>query len=108
MGHFGTISDRLCPKCPSQATVWWAIAMDGYTPDMLTDRQRAVIARIQAEPESLMLTHRRPRESGPLFRPRPGLRAPRQSVPLAFSVVASLTCRGFHPINIGRTQAGAA
>ena len=56
MGHFGIISDRLCPKCPSQATVWWAIAMDGFTEDMLTDQQRAVIARIQAEPESLMLT----------------------------------------------------
>ena len=56
MGHFGTISDRLCPKCPSQATVGWAIARDGFTEDMLTDQQRAVIARIQAEPESLMLT----------------------------------------------------
>ena len=56
MGHFGIISDRLCPKCPSQATVWWAIAMDGFTEDMLTDQQRTVIARIQAEPESLMLT----------------------------------------------------
>jgi len=30
--------------------------MDGFTEDMLTEKQRAVIARIQAEPESLMLT----------------------------------------------------
>ena len=57
MGHFGTISDRLCGKCPSsKATVWWAIAEDGFTADMLTGAQRVVIARIQAEPESLMLT----------------------------------------------------
>jgi hypothetical protein len=47
----------LCGKCPSsKATVWWAIAEDGFTTDMLTDKQRAVVARIQAEPESLMLT----------------------------------------------------
>ena len=40
MGHFGTISDRLCGKCPSsKATVWWAIAEDGFTADMLTQHQ---------------------------------------------------------------------
>jgi hypothetical protein len=37
-------------------SVWWALMMDGFTEDMLTGQQRAVIARIQAEPESLMLT----------------------------------------------------
>ena len=44
------------PKCLMNQSVWWALMMDGFTEDMLTGQQRAVIARIQAEPESLMLT----------------------------------------------------
>lgn len=56
MGSFGVVSPRVCPKCLMNQTVWWALMMDGFTEDMLTDKQRAVIARIQAEPESLMLT----------------------------------------------------
>ena len=56
MGSFGVVSPRVCPKCLMSQTVWWAIAMDGFTEDMLTPEQRGVIARIQAEPESLMLT----------------------------------------------------
>jgi hypothetical protein len=53
MGKFGIVSPRLCPKCLMVKSVWWAVAMDGYTADMLTDHQRAAIARMLAEPESL-------------------------------------------------------
>lgn len=54
-GRFGVISPRVCPGCPSTATVWWALTCDGYTEEKLTDRQRNVIARIRAEPTSIMV-----------------------------------------------------
>lgn len=53
---FTVISPRCCPKCPNSATAWWAVAMDGYTETMLDDAQRTVIARILAEPASIMVT----------------------------------------------------
>ena len=56
MGHFGIISDRLCPKCPSQETIWWIVMMENRSAEALTDRQRAAVDRILTEPESLMLT----------------------------------------------------
>lgn len=54
-GRFGVIGPRVCPGCPSTATVWWALTCDGYTQEMLSDRQRDVIARIRAEPTSIMV-----------------------------------------------------
>ncbi|MFV8160550.1 hypothetical protein ACNQVK_37390 [Mycobacterium sp. 134] len=54
-GRFGVISPRVCPGCPSTATVWWALMCDGYTQEMLSDRQRDVVARILAEPASIMV-----------------------------------------------------
>jgi hypothetical protein len=54
-GRFGVISPRVCPGCPSTATVWWALTCDGYTQEMLSARQRDVIARILAEPASIMV-----------------------------------------------------
>ncbi|CDO30884.1 hypothetical protein [Mycolicibacterium porcinum] len=54
-GEFGVISPRVCPGCPSTATVWWALTCDGYTEEMLSDRQREVVARIRAEPASLIM-----------------------------------------------------
>jgi hypothetical protein len=38
-------------------TVWWALAIDGYTADMLTDAQRATVVRIAGEPESIALNN---------------------------------------------------
>jgi hypothetical protein len=36
-------------------SVWWALMMmPGGSPDALTERQRAAVARMLAEPESLM------------------------------------------------------
>jgi hypothetical protein len=34
-------------------TIWWALAMDHYTPDMLTPEQRATVDRILGEPGSI-------------------------------------------------------
>jgi hypothetical protein len=34
-------------------TVWWAVAMDGFTPDMLTSQQRATVDRILGEPGTI-------------------------------------------------------
>lgn len=56
MGHFGVASPRTCPRCPMVKTVWWALMMDGYTADMLTDAQRATLDRIAGEPESILVT----------------------------------------------------
>lgn len=55
-GMFGVISPRTCPSCLTEKTVWWAIAMDGFTEDMLTDTQRETVSRILAEPASIMVT----------------------------------------------------
>jgi hypothetical protein len=33
--------------------VWWALAIDGYTQDMLTDSQRATVRRITGELNSI-------------------------------------------------------
>lgn len=57
-GWFGVIGPRVCPGCPSTATVWWALTCDGYTEEMLSDRQRDVVARIRAEPASIMVGQR--------------------------------------------------
>lgn len=56
MGAFGVISPRTCPSCPLAQTVWAALALDGYTEDMLSDAQRDTVARILAEPASVMVT----------------------------------------------------
>jgi hypothetical protein len=53
MGAMGVISPRTCPDCPINRTVWWALAMDGYTPDMLSAAQRATVERILDEPGSI-------------------------------------------------------
>jgi hypothetical protein len=53
MGAMGVISPRTCPDCPINRTVWWALAMDTYTPDMLTAAQRATVDRILGEPGSI-------------------------------------------------------
>jgi hypothetical protein len=40
-------------ECATDRTVWWALAMDGYAPDMLTPGQRATVERILGEPGSI-------------------------------------------------------
>ena len=52
-GVFGVIGPRTCSTCAVNRTVWWAITVDGYTTDMLTPQQKAVIARILGEPASI-------------------------------------------------------
>lgn len=55
-GAFRVIGPRVCPVCPNTKTVWWAVAMDNFTEDMLTAAQRETIARILGEPGSIMVT----------------------------------------------------
>ncbi len=55
MGVFGVVSPRVCPRCPMPETAWFAMAMQGSTEEQLTDRQRAAIARILGEPETLLV-----------------------------------------------------
>ena len=53
MGQFGVVGPRCCPRCPNVKTVWWALVIDGYTEDMLTEAQRATVRRIAGEPKSI-------------------------------------------------------
>ena len=56
MGVFGIISPRICPGCLMEDSVWWALMMmPGGSADALTERQRAAVARMLAEPESLLV-----------------------------------------------------
>lgn len=54
-GTFGVTSPRICPNCPIKGTVWWAIMVDGYTEQMLTEQHLATIERILGEPESIIV-----------------------------------------------------
>lgn len=56
MGTFTVIGPRVCPRCPCTGTVWWAIAVDGLTLDMLSKAQRATIERILGEPGTIAVT----------------------------------------------------
>lgn len=49
MGTWGVVSPRTCGSCPMDATVWWAVAMDGYDAEQLSSAQRRVVARIRDE-----------------------------------------------------------
>ncbi len=55
MGVFGVAGPRTCPDCPLAKTVWAAIALDGITPDQLSQRHRAALDRIAGEPESILV-----------------------------------------------------
>lgn len=34
---FAVIGPRGCPRCPGASAVWWALAIDNFTEDMLTE-----------------------------------------------------------------------
>ena len=53
MGAFGVISPRVCPRCPINRTVWWALTADRLSPDMLSLPQQVVVTRIFGEPDSI-------------------------------------------------------
>jgi hypothetical protein len=53
MGAFGVISPRTCPNCVVNQTLWWALQVDGFTPDMLSARQHAAFVRLTGEPDSI-------------------------------------------------------
>ena len=78
MGDFGTVSPRVCPRCPMLATAWFAMALRGCALEDLTDRQRAAVARMLAEPESLALT---PEEAAQHTGPRGPWRLVRDGAP---------------------------
>ncbi|WP_458317867.1 hypothetical protein [Mycolicibacterium brisbanense] len=55
MGQFGIVGPRTCGSCPNTGTVWWAVAVDKLDEHMLSENQRETIARILAEPGSIMV-----------------------------------------------------
>lgn len=55
MGAFGIVSQRTCPNCPINKTVWWKIAMEHRDPNSLPDDDKTVIERILREPESILV-----------------------------------------------------
>lgn len=60
MGQFGIISPRTCGSCPMSETVWAALTLRGVAAEDLTDAQKDVVARILAEPRSIMVTGEQP------------------------------------------------
>jgi len=53
IGPFGVVGPRTCGRCGINKTVWWALAVDHCTVDMLTPAQHDTIARITGEPQSI-------------------------------------------------------
>ncbi len=54
MGAFGVVSPRTCEYCTMNKTVWWALVSEHKTVKELSNEQLATLARIQAEPESII------------------------------------------------------
>ncbi|SIJ95037.1 hypothetical protein [Mycobacteroides abscessus] len=55
MGQFGIVGPRTCGSCPMSETVWAALTLNGVAADDLNDAQKDVVARILAEPRSIMV-----------------------------------------------------
>lgn len=55
MGAFGVVSPRTCGSCGIEATVWFRLVVERIDPAALTTADQAVLARIAAEPESMLL-----------------------------------------------------
>ena len=53
MGSFGIVSARTCPDCSIFDTAWAALVLH-HKGDELTEKQRETIARILAEPYSIL------------------------------------------------------
>lgn len=49
---FGVVSPRTCPRCPLTGTLWYSLAVDKLSLDMLSSEQRATLDRILGEPEN--------------------------------------------------------
>lgn len=55
MGSFGIVSQRTCPHCPINETVWWDIVVEHKDPSTLPKEKKAIIKRILQEPESILV-----------------------------------------------------
>ncbi len=53
LGAFGVLSPRTCGGCAITDTLWWKVAMENYSAETLTDRDKRTRSRIQQEPDSL-------------------------------------------------------
>lgn len=52
MGAFGIVSPRTCGSCLIDGTLWWRLTQN--TNYELTESDRQLLARINAEPESIL------------------------------------------------------
>lgn len=52
MGAFGIVSPRICPDCPIDKTVWWALMIDKRADD-LSPQQMVTLKRIDGEPGTI-------------------------------------------------------
>lgn len=55
MGEFGVIGPRTCSGCIISKTLWWRLTCEGLPSEELTDKDRALITRIQNEPASVLV-----------------------------------------------------
>lgn len=58
MGVYGVLSPRTCPGCSIEKTLWWRVVIDKLDPAAFAAHDHGVLARIAAEPESMLLTSR--------------------------------------------------
>lgn len=52
-GAFGVVSPRTCGECPIDQTLWWRLVVKRIAPTNLSVRDRALMNRINSEPESI-------------------------------------------------------
>lgn len=55
MGAFGVVSPRTCGSCTIEKTVWFRLVIDRVEPAALSEADYAVLARIAAETESMLV-----------------------------------------------------
>ena len=53
IGQFGVLSPRTCGNCTVDKTLWWRVVVEGMDPDDMTEADRALIERVNNEPESI-------------------------------------------------------
>lgn len=55
IGAFGVLSPRTCGGCSIERTLWFRLINKQLDPDALSAHDRAVLAHIAAEPESMLI-----------------------------------------------------
>lgn len=55
LGPFGVLSPRTCGSCGIETTLYWRIITKQVDPNNLSEQDIALIERVNAEPESIIV-----------------------------------------------------